>query len=212
MFKALPIAFDSPYLNKRPCALTLYLLKYEVCKGVVMTMFRCPQPSLHEEGGVLNSPSSIHLSVHPNDFNLVSTLIITPHVCDMSGVIVLTLSLCVSRSHSRTDRHKDVNFGMEVKWGISRSSSKIVLIGHRSRSLGKKTVPEGAVIIYGRGWGSANLKIACTQKLPPFGTCMLRFCPPPQILRTEILPLPIGANTFTCKFTCYTSCQNDLSH
>ncbi len=62
----------------------------------------------------------------------------------------------------------------------------------------------GAVIIWGRAWGSANLTTRCTQNLPPIGICSLHFCPPsPRILRTEILPpLPIGANTFTCKLHC----------
>ncbi len=45
---------------------------------------------------------------------------ITPHVCDVMGVIVLTQSvrLCVhvSRSQGGTDRHMYLNFGMEVRW------------------------------------------------------------------------------------------------
>ena len=36
------------------------------------------------------------------------------------------------------------------------------------------------VIIYGRGWGGANPKIACTKYLPPLGA--RAFLPPPRIL------------------------------
>ncbi len=54
--------------------------------------------------------------------------------------------------------------------------------------------PKGAVIIYGRGWGSANLKTVCTKNLPPprnscarylpppLGSSTLKFCPPPYTL------------------------------
>ena len=49
---------------------------------------------------------------------------------------------------------------------------------------------KGVVIIYGKGWGGANLKIACTQNLPPVLPELVRylFAPPPWILRAEILP------------------------
>ncbi len=45
--------------------------------------------------------------------------VVTPHVCDVSSVIVLTSCVCLSvcyHSHSQTDRRTDLNFGMEVKW------------------------------------------------------------------------------------------------
>ena len=47
----------------------------------------------------------------------VLALIFTSHVCDVSGVIFLTLCVFVreSRSHNRTDRHTDLNFRMEME-------------------------------------------------------------------------------------------------
>ncbi len=46
--------------------------------------------------------------------------VFTSHVCDVLGVHVIVLSspvcLSVSGSYSQTDRHIDLNFGMEVKW------------------------------------------------------------------------------------------------
>ncbi len=39
---------------------------------------------------------------------------ITPHICGVTGVIVLTSCVCVSPS--QTERHTNLNFGMEVKW------------------------------------------------------------------------------------------------
>ena len=44
-------------------------------------------------------------------------------ISDVSGVIVLTWSVRMSHSPSQTDRHTDLNFGMEVQWKNSRSSS-----------------------------------------------------------------------------------------
>ncbi len=54
------------------------------------------------------------------------------HPASATGVIVLARSvfLCVSRSHRWTDKHTDLNFGMEVKWKDQ---------GHRSRSPSQKT-------------------------------------------------------------------------
>ena len=52
---------------------------------------------------------------------------------------------------------------------------------------------EEKVIIYGRGGGGANLRIVCTQNVPPLGMRELRFRPP-RILRTEILPPPHHQN------------------
>ena len=51
---------------------------------------------------------------------------------------------------------------------------------------------KGAVIIYGRGWGGANLKIACTKNLPPSELASYVFAPP-RILRTKILPPPYAS-------------------
>ncbi len=45
--------------------------------------------------------------------------IFTPHTFDVMGVIVMTscvrLSVCY-HSQGRTDKHTDLNLGMEVKW------------------------------------------------------------------------------------------------
>ncbi len=49
-------------------------------------------------------------------------MLITSHVSDVTGEIVLTSFVCLcvcfspSRYPSQTDRHTDLNFGMEVKW------------------------------------------------------------------------------------------------
>ena len=55
-----------------------------------------------------------------NAWCTLSRCLFTPHICDVSGVIVLTSSVCLSvalsRSHSQTDRLTDLNFGIELKW------------------------------------------------------------------------------------------------
>ena len=45
----------------------------------------------------------------------------TPRVsdgCNSFGIVCVCVcdSVCLSRSHRRTDRHTDLNFGMSVKW------------------------------------------------------------------------------------------------
>ena len=49
--------------------------------------------------------------------------------------------LCVSHPQLNRQTHGplDLNFGMEVKWKISRSSLKVKVIGQMSRSPGQKT-------------------------------------------------------------------------
>ncbi len=64
---------------------------------------------------------------------------LTPHVADVSGVIVLTLSVCLSCSHSQTDRHTDLYVSIEVKWKDRRSSLKVKGIGQRTRSPGQNS-------------------------------------------------------------------------
>ncbi len=47
---------------------------------------------------------------------MVGKRIITDHVSDMTGVIVLTSSICVCvLPLSRADRHTDLNFGLAVR-------------------------------------------------------------------------------------------------
>ncbi len=50
----------------------------------------------------------------------VPFVLFTPHVSDVSGVIVLTLCVCLavcpSRYKSQKDRCTDLKFGMEAKW------------------------------------------------------------------------------------------------
>ncbi len=61
--------------------------------------------------------SHIHLLHH--------TLLLHPAflISDVSGVIVSTWSVRMSHSPSLTDRHTYLNFGMEVQWKNTRSSS-----------------------------------------------------------------------------------------
>ena len=63
----------------------------------------------------------VSLCCHPLLYHLFSvslllfSVIFTPHVCDVWGVIVLTSSACLCvcyHSHDQTDRHTDLNFGM----------------------------------------------------------------------------------------------------
>ncbi len=70
--------------------------------------------------------NSEHLELACKSYVLATHMgsaVITPHVSDVMGVIVLTSCVCLSvcvcvcyHSHSRTDRRTDLNFGMEVKW------------------------------------------------------------------------------------------------
>ncbi len=64
-------------------------------------------------------------------------LVITSHVSDVMGVIVLTLFVCLCvcvsvcyLSHGRTYRHIDLNFGMKVKW--KDIQVKFIGQGHKS--------------------------------------------------------------------------------
>ncbi len=71
------------------------------------------------------------------------------HVCDVSGVIVLTSCVCVCVCVSvclcvttLTAKRTDIQTWISVcrsSWRISRSSSKVKVIGQRSRSLGQET-------------------------------------------------------------------------
>ncbi len=67
--------------------------------------------------------SSLYINVHCANNHVRNCMFITPHVWDMSGVIVLTSSVgvCASVTTPTTERtdipgHTDLNFGMEVKW------------------------------------------------------------------------------------------------
>ncbi len=76
------------------------------------------------------------------------------HVCDVSGVIVLTSSVCVCVClcvTTLTAKRTDIQTRISVcrsSGRISRSSSKVKVIGQGSRSLGQKTF-SGLPIVYG---------------------------------------------------------------
>ncbi len=71
--------------------------------------------------------------------------IFTSHVCDVSGVIILTSCVCLCVGVSVTTlmaKRTDIQTWIPAcrsSGRISRSSSKVKVIGQRSRSLGQKT-------------------------------------------------------------------------
>ncbi len=92
--------------------------------------------------------SGIFRHLLPMELNVLHTpnhKIITTHVCDVSGVIVLTSSVCVCVClcvTTLTAKWTSIQNWILVCWSsgrISRSSSKVKVIGQRSRSLDQKT-------------------------------------------------------------------------
>ncbi len=69
----------------------------------------------------------------------------------------------------------------------------------------RQNLKSGHYARQGPKWGSAkfNLKIVCTQNLPPPSKLVRYIFAPPKNPQPFFFPPPprLGVNTFTCKFT-----------